>query len=120
MHERVSDEVSVALAGLELAMILLHLKHIYYRHMPPCWPKLKRKQNLTPINSKEHYFLYICSGTTCVQLLAQPLKLWTTMPERCGNLQRRLAKNKLGIQRRNVLRTERVCTGTFSFLLARM
>ena len=33
---------------------------------------------------------------------------------------RRRIKNKLGIQGRNVLRTERVCPGTFSFLLAKL
>ena len=33
---------------------------------------------------------------------------------------RRRIKNRLGIQGRNVLRTERVCPGTFSFLLAKL
>lgn len=55
-----------------------------------------------------------------VAFLAKPFTFWITMAtmELLEEEGRRLRKNRLGIQRRDVLRAEDVCPGMFSFLLA--
>lgn len=55
-----------------------------------------------------------------MQFLTKPFIVWTMLPtvKLVGSEERRLGKNKPGIQRRKVLRPGPVCPGTVSFLLA--
>lgn len=59
-------------------------------------------------------------GKLWAAFLAKPFTFWTmTATMEPGDKEgKRPRKNRLGIWRRNVLRTQCVCPGVFSFLLA--
>lgn len=88
--------------------------------MPQCIAQILKTKPKSQAIKRNLISLHLLLYNLCTEFLAQTLTFWTRMPtmKLLDAEGRRLGKNKLGIQRRNVLRTEHVCPGTVLFLLA--